>query len=334
MQYVQYGNAGITVSRICLGAMTFYEKMEEGKAVDLVRRCIDRGLNFIDTAESYGKGASEQFLARALEGIRENVIIATKIYNSRFPNERRSSNCSRRNIIKSVEMSLADLETDYIDILMCHHPDPLTPFEETWSTLDNLVKQGKVRYLAMCNSYAWQFAHVLGLCARYGWEPPVSLQISYNLADRVAELETMHMANRFNIALQSYGPQAGGLLTGKYRRGEPLPEGSRAAKMPFFAKRLNDELFDLLDEMEAIAAKYDITLGQLSVCWILSRPALFVPIIGGSRAEHIEPLLDCPDIAIETEDLNRLTELSAGNVRREWGNQPNVDAPAAALHRL
>jgi len=332
MEYVKYGNAGIEVSRICLGAMTFYERMEEQEAIDLVRRCLDAGVNFIDTAESYGRGASEQFLAKALKGVRENVIIATKVFSGRRTGRRRGADCSRLNVIRAVDKSLRDLGTDYIDIYMCHHPDPRTSFEETYSTLDGLVKQGKIRYLGMCNAYAWQVAHCLGLCANYGWEPPVSLQFSYNLIDRVGELETLPMTNRFNLVCQTYGPQAGGLLTGKYQRGQPLPEGSRAAKMPFFAQRLTDDVFDLLEEMERMAAKYDITMGQLSVCWILSRPGLFVPIIGGSRAEHIEPLLKCPEIEIEQEDLDKLTEMSERYIYKPWGNQPNSSAPSPALN--
>jgi len=333
MQYVQYGNAGIEVSRLCLGAMTFYERMSEAEATALVRQCLDRGLNFIDTADSYGEGASEAFLGRALRGVRDQVIIATKAYASQYLGRRRVANGSRHHLLQAVEGSLRRLQTDYLDLFMCHHPDPLTPFEETYSTLDSLVKQGKIRYVAMCNAYAWQVAYCLGVCAANGWEPPVSLQLSYNLIDRAAESETWHMARRFNLVLQSYAPQAGGLLTGKYRRGEPLPAGSRAAKWEKFANRLTDPVFEVLEAMEAIAARHHLTMGQLAVCWVLSRPALFIPIIGGSRAEHILPLLDCPELTLPPEDLDHLTALTEGFRFGPWYNQPQVAAPGVARNR-
>lgn len=333
MQYLRYGNAGIEVSRICLGAMTFYQRLPEPEATALVRQCLDLGLNFIDTADSYGEGESEAFLGRALAGVRHEVIIATKAYASNYLGRRRAANGSRHHLVQAVEASLKRLQTDYLDLFMCHHPDPLTPFEETYSTLDSLVKQGKIRYVAMCNAYAWQVAHCLGVCAANGWEPPVSVQVSYSLVDRAAEIETWHMARRFNLVLQSYSPQAGGLLTGKYRRGETPPTGSRAAKFEKFAQRLTDSAFDVVDAMEEIAARNHVTLGQLAVCWILSRPAPFVPIVGGSQPEHILPLLECPDLALPAEDLDRLTELTDGFRFGPWYNQPQAAAPGAALNR-
>ncbi len=329
MEYIKYGGAGIMVSRICLGAMTFYARMDEKEAIDLVRKAYDKGINFIDTADSYGNGASEEFLAKALKGIREQVFISTKVYASNYAGQRRTANCSRHHIINAVNASLKRLNTDYIDLYMCHHPDPLTSFEETYSTLNDLVHQGKIRYIGMCNAYSWQVAHVIGICGKYGWEPPVSVQVNYNLIDRVVENETVPMANHFGLALQVYGPQAGGILTGKYKRGEEPPEGSRAATSAKFRERLTDDVFDVLDEMKRIADKYGITLGQLSVVWLLSRPACIVPIIGGSRAEHLEPLFDCTDIKVEQEDLDRLTQMTERYRYLPWFNQPNATAPAA-----
>ena len=334
MQYVKYGAAGIEVSRICLGAMTFYARMDEQDAIDLVRKAYDKGINFIDTADSYGNGASEEFLAKALKGIRERVIISTKVFASTYTDRRRPADCSRRHIINAVNASLRRLNTDYIDIYMCHHPDPLTSFEETYSTLNDLVHQGKIRYIGMCNAYAWQVAYVVGICGKYGWEPPVSLQVSYNLIDRVVEVETLNMAAHFNLAIQAYGPQGGGILTGKYKRGEEPPPGSRAAQSAKFRERLTDDVFDLLDEMKRIAEKHNITLGQLSVIWLLSRPGCIIPIIGGSRAEHLEPLFDCTEIEVDPEDLKRLTEMTERYKYHEWFNQPMATAPATGVNWL
>lgn len=330
MQYVKYGNAGFEVSRICLGAMTFANTMAEQEAIDLVRRCIDKGCNFIDTADSYRQ--SEEFLGRALQGLRDQVIISTKVYASNYHGRRRGADCSRHNLVNALDASLRKLQTDYIDIYMCHHPDPLTSFEETYSTLDNFVRQGKIRYLAMCNSYAWQVAYCLGVCARHGWEPPVSLQISYSLIDRVCEVETVPMAERFNLILQSYGPQARGVLAGKFTRETGFPEELCKRMAPALKARCNDELFALLDAMNEIREKYNLTLGQLSTAWILHRSPQFIPIVGGSRAEHLDPLMEYTDIQLEAADVERLTEITASYVYQPWLNQPHSMAPAKALN--
>lgn len=330
MEYIKYGNAGIEVSRICLGAMTFPNTMEEKEAIELVRRCYDKGCNFIDTADSYKE--SEEFLGKALKGIREHVIISTKVYASEYAGRRRGANCSRHHIIKALEASLRKLQTDYIDIYMCHHPDPLTSFEETYSTLDNLVKQGKIRYIAMCNAYAWQVAYCLGICAKNGWEPPISVQVSYSLINRICEMETLPMAERFNLMLQSYGPQARGLLAGKYTRQTGLPENVSRYMFGSANPEWAEKLFALHDLMEKICAKYNITWGQLATAWILHRSPLFIPIVGGSRAEHLDPLMECTDIKLEPEDVQRLTEFTEEYIYRPWLNQPNSAAPARAMN--
>jgi aryl-alcohol dehydrogenase-like predicted oxidoreductase len=334
MEYIKYGNAGIEVSRICLGAMTIYERLPESEAIGLVHECLDGGINFIDTADSYGRGESERFLAKALKGRRDQVIVSSKAWASRYAGRSRSADCSRRHLIDALNASLQRLETDYVDIYMCHHPDPLTSFEEVYSTLDNLVKQGKIRYVAMCNAYAWQVAYCLGVCARHGWEPPVSVQVHYNLLDRSIENETMPMANRLNVVLQSYGPQSAGLLTGKFRRGEPLPEDTRVAQSGKLNSRLTEGMFDFLEEMERIAVRNNATMAQLAVAWVRSRPAPFVPIVGASKPEHILPLLGVSELQIAPEDLDRLTELTEEQKYQPFYNQPMATAPAAGPNWL
>lgn len=332
MQYTKYGNSGLEVSRICLGAMTFVNTMEEKDAADLLRRCYDRGLNFIDTADSYKE--SEAVLGRIMKGLRQDMVISTKVYASNYNGRRRGANCSRHHIIDAINESLRELQTDYIDIYMCHHPDPLTPFEETYSTLDNLVKQGKIRYIAMCNSYAWQVSYVLGLCARNGWEPPVSVQVCYNLIDRIAEVETLPMARRFNLMLQSYGPQARGILAGKFTRETGFPDELCTHINPRLRAKCGDVIFDILDVMQEMAAKYNITLGQLSTAWIMARDPHFVPIVGGSKAAHLDPLMDVCEISLEQADVDRLAELTADYIYRPWMNQPNHMAPAVGYNRI
>lgn len=332
MQYVKYGNAGIEVSRVCLGGMTYANTLEEQEAITLTRRCVDLGCNFIDTADSYR--GSEELLGKALQGIRDQVIVSTKVWASTYTGERRRADCSRRNLLNALHASLRKLQTDYVDIYMCHHPDPLTPFEETYSTLNDFVRQGKVRYIGMCNAYAWQVTYALGLCARHGWEPPVSVQVSYNLLDRIAEIETLPMARRFNLMLQSYGPQARGLLAGKFTRQTGFTDELCAKMNPVMRARCNERIFGVVDVLEQIRGKYGLTLGQLATCWVLARDPHFIPIVGGSRAEHLEPLMACSEIVLETEDVERLNEASAEYIYLPWMNQPNANAPAVGQNRV
>ncbi|GAH07111.1 unnamed protein product, partial [marine sediment metagenome] len=204
-------------------------------------------INFIDTADAYGKGIAEEILGEALTPEKRNrIILATKFW-AKMGDHPNSSGCSRHHIMKAVEASLKRLSTDYIDLYLVHHPDRQTPVEEVLSALDTLIKQGKVRYIGVSNHYAWQMAHMLGISALHNWEPITCIQCRYNIMDRVVENETVPFCKRFNIATMIYGPLSGGILAGRYERGKPIPEGSRAGKDGQLRKELTDEVFDLLD---------------------------------------------------------------------------------------
>jgi len=334
VEHVKFGNTGMSVSRLCLGAMEFPTEVEEDVARGIIDKAIDNGINFIDTADAYARGASEEFLGRALKGgKRDKIVIATKFW-ARMYDEPTGRGCSRYHIMHAVEDSLRRLQTDHIDLYQLHHPDLNTPVEELLSTLDTLVQQGKVRYIGVSNHYAWQMAHMLGVSALHNWEPICSIQCRYSIIDRAVEVETVPFCERFNIAMIPYGPLAGGVLTGKYERGKPFPEGSRVARIKRMQADMTDEVYDILDELRAMAEKYAIAMNQLAVVWLLSKPVVTSSILGGKRPEHFDPMYEVLDIEIEEEDLKHIDEISAGHVHQPFANQPITQGPELALNRL
>ncbi len=333
MKYVKLGNAGMEVSRLCLGCMDFAVRLPEKEALGVIDTALEQGINFLDTADMYGNGEGEKFLGRVLQGRREQVIIATKFFNRMYdrPN---GMGCSRVHLMNAVEDSLRRLQTDYIDLYQLHHPDVNTPIEETLATLDTLVQQGKVRYIGVSNHYAWQMAHMLGVSALHNWEPLVSVQCQYNILDRAVENEIVPFCQRFNIAMMLYGPLCGGILTGKYRRGQPLPEDSRAAKWdPDFQIFLMDEVFNIIEELEQIAGRYDVKINQLAIAWLLSKPYVTTPIMGGSKPEHFTQIYEAMDVQIDEADLRRIDEISEAYRYRPFFNQPHSAGARVALNR-
>jgi aryl-alcohol dehydrogenase-like predicted oxidoreductase len=331
MQYVRLGNAGILVSRLCMGAMDFPGRCDEKTAIGIVHEALDNGINFFDTADYYSGFKSEEILGKALQDRREKAIIATKFW-ARVSDDPNGRGCSRTHIHRSIENSLRRLRTDYIDLIQLHHPDYNTPVEETLSTLDAMVKQGKIRYVGAANHYAWQMAHMLGVCAVHNWEPLVSLQIRYCLTERTVENETIPFCQRFNIAVLCYGPLDGGLLTGKYKRGEPPPKGSRADVLKPFRDMLTDEYFDTLDVLRDVAEKCGAEMAQVAVKWLLSRPGVTCPILGGSKPEHFRLMYKLDDIQVPEEDMQRLTNATERYRHKDPANQPIVGGAPHALN--
>jgi len=332
MEYVRLGNAGIEVSRLCLGCMDFPLLLDEQESVRLVQTALDRGVNFIDTADAYGRGKSEEVLGRILKGRRDEVILATKSW-AKMSDRTNDRGCSRLHLIYALENSLRRLRTDYLDLYQLHHPDPRTPVEESLSTLDTLVRQGKLRYIGVSNHYAWQMAHMLGISALHGWEPLVSVQSRYNILDRAVENEIVPFVQRFNIAMITYGPLDRGILTGKYRRGQDPPPGSYLARDKWARKMLSDEVFDILDELRKIAQRYQIGTNQLAVAWLLSKPYVTSVIMGGSQAEHFEQLYSTMELKIDSADLDLIDKLSEAKRYRPFDNQPIVQGAPLALDR-
>lgn len=332
MQYVKFGNTGMEVSRLCLGCMSFPNQMDVPDAEKLLDSALERGINFLDTADAYR--ASEEVLGKILKDKRDNIILATKLWLNidKRPN---GGGCSRVHIMQQLERSLRLLKTDYVDIYQLHHPDANTPVEETISTLDTLVKQGKIRYIGVSNHYAWQMAHMLGVSALHNWEPLVSVQCRYNIMDRAVENEIMPFVQRFNIATMIYSPLDGGTLTGKYHRNETPPQDSRWGRnQKMYEKKMTDNVFDVLEELEKLAAKYEVGMNQLAIAWVLSKPYCTTAIMGGYKPEHFDTAYNALEIKLDPEDVAYIDEISESFRYRPFHNQAVVQGAPAGLNYL
>jgi len=332
MEYAKFGNTGIEVSRLSLGCMDFPVRLEESEAKAVLDHAIDQGVNLLDTADTYGAGRAEEVLGRILKGKRDRVILATKFWAKMYdrPN---GGGCSRVHILNAVEDSLRRLQTDWIDLYQLHHPDSATSAEETISTLDNLVRQGKIRYYGVSNHYAWQMAHMLGVSALHNWEPLVSVQCRYNIMDRVIENEIVPFAERFNIAVLTYGGLNGGILSGHYRSKDDKPiEGSRVARLKNYQAKLTDDAYDLLSRLDDMASKYGIGVNQLAIAWLISKRHVTTVLMGGSKPEHFTPIYDVFDLQISEEDLAQIDVWSERWRYMPFHNQRNTTGAGPALN--
>jgi len=312
--------------------MDFPSRLDEAECARVLDTALDNGVNLLDTADVYGHGESEEVLGRILKGKRDQVILATKFY-ARMHDRPNAQGCSRVYIMQALEDSLRRLQTDHIDLYQMHHPDSNTPVEEVLSTLDALVKQGKIRYVGVSNHYAWQMAHMLGVSALHKWEPLVSIQCRYNIVDRAVESETIPFVQRFNIAMMVYGPLEGGILTGIYRRGEEPAQESRVARLRKYRGKLTEEVFGILDQLREIADKHQIGMNQLAAAWLLSKPCVTTVIMGGSKPEHFEHLYPVTDLKIDPADLARIDEISEPWRYIPFHNQRVVEGAPVALNR-
>ena len=317
MEYRPLGRTGVQVSSVCLGCMNFGGRTREGEALAIVDRAIGAGVNFVDTANVYGhdpgdfsvgRGRSEEILGRALavDRRRDRVVVATKLHfaMSDDPNDRGNT---RRNVIASCEASLRRLGTDYIDLLQLHHPSNDVPIDETLRALDDLVRRGLVRYLGTSSFGAWQIVESLWVSKDLGLNRIVSEQSVYNLLDRRAERELFPMAQTYGIAILAWAPSAGGLLTGKYRRGEPAAEGTRYDAFWRASDELfTDAAFDVVDAVSALADEKGCTPVQLATAWVAAQPAVTCPIIGPRTLDQLEGYLGAFDVELSGEDLVRL----------------------------
>jgi aryl-alcohol dehydrogenase-like predicted oxidoreductase len=310
MQYVDLGITGMTVSRICVGCGAFGNASEWHIEIDqvrpLVERALDLGINYFDTANSYSTGRSEEIIGELLKGVRDEVVIATKVYMpmGEGPNDR---GLSRHHISMQIEGSLNRLQTGYVDLYQIHRWDSETPIEETLATLDNLVRQGKVRYIGASSMYAWQFCKALWISDRLGLEKFVSMQNNYNLLYREEEREMIPLCKDQGIAVIPYNPLARGLLTGKYQRGQ-TPDGPRYQ----FDQRLRDLFnpmeFDILDRVREVAKNKGVTAAQIALAWLLQR-GVTAPIVGITQMHHLEEAVESFTIHLSDNDMRYLEEL-------------------------
>lgn len=315
MEYRRLGRTGLMVSELCLGCMTFGRELDEEGSKGIVGRFLEAGGNFLDTADVYSQGGSEEITGRALKGVpRDSYVLATKV---RFPMGEgpNDAGLSRKHVMDGCDASLARLGMDHIDLYQVHAWDRLTPLEETLEALDDLVREGKVRYIGVSNFTAWQIAKAVGISEMNGLASFVSLQPQYSLVERNIEYEVLPVCLEEGLGLIPWSPLGGGFLSGKYRRDEKPPEDSRIAgaiesQEEAWERRAVERNWRTLDVVEEIVEETGKSHAQVSLNWLLRRPGVVAPILGARRLDQIEDNLGATGWALDDDQLRRLTEAS------------------------
>ncbi|NHN33436.1 aldo/keto reductase [Paenibacillus agricola] len=309
MKYRRLGNSGLKVSLLGLGTNAFGVRADEATSLQIIHQAMDKGINFIDTANIYTKSESERIIGLALEGKRHEVVLATKagLVRGEGPNERGSS---RYHLQQELESSLRRLKTDYVDLYQIHTFDPETPIEETLRTLDDMVSSGKVRYIGASNYAAWELMKALGISEQKGFNRYVSTQTSYSLADRTPEQELVPVCLDQGVGIIPYFPLAGGILTGKYTSTDAAPQGSRADKDPNFSRFLDEQRLQLSQNVANLAATLDCSSSTLSLSWLMHQPVVSTVIVGATRVEQLEENLQSLSLELDSEQLKELDQLS------------------------
>jgi aryl-alcohol dehydrogenase-like predicted oxidoreductase len=287
VEYRQLGKSGLRVSAIGLGTNQFGGKVDQEGVNSIIDAAIDLGINLIDTADGYTKGQSETTLGVALRGKWNKVVLATKVYNptGSGPNDYGSS---RYHIINGVEACLTRLQSDHIDLLQLHRYDATAPLDEVLRALDDLVRAGKIRYIGASNYMAWQLAEANDLAEWQGWTRFISVQNHYHMFERDIEREVLPYCKARNVGILPFFPLAGGFLTGKYRRGQAAPAGSRGESSPYVQKYMTDTNYDKVEAMEKWAQERGHTMGELAHAWLLAHPEVSSVISGATKMEQIQ----------------------------------------------
>jgi aryl-alcohol dehydrogenase-like predicted oxidoreductase len=314
MKYRKMGNTGLIVSEVALGTMQFGSKMNVGnlgqeQTNQMVKVALDHGINFIDTADVYSLGESEMLLGNALKGVRDEIVLATKFRLPMSDNFNRSG-ATRVNIMHEIEASLKRLQTDYIDLYQVHGWDSNTPLEETLRTLDDLVRQGKVRYIGLSNLMSWQAATAVMLQERMGLEKYVTAQMYYSLVGRGLEHEFQSFAEYYNIGILVWSALAGGFLSGKYSRTNPAPAGSRFADSGVFVPFDREMGYRVIDVLAQIAERHGASPARVALAWTLARPAISSVIIAARTLEHLEDNILAVDLKLSEEEMRLLDAVS------------------------
>jgi 1-deoxyxylulose-5-phosphate synthase len=310
MEYRQLGKSGLRVSVIGLGGNTFGRYADQQQTTAIVRQALESGINMIDTADVYGNGVSEGLLGKAIQGHRDELVIATKV-GMRMgdgPNEHGSS---RRRVISGCEASLRRLQIDAIDLYQIHTFDPLTPLEETLGALDDLVRAGKVRYIGCSNYDAWRIVQALWISDRAHLARFVSIQPEYNLLKRDAERDITPVCEEFGLGIIPYFPLEAGVLTGKYKPDEQPPEGTRGYDNPRFASRLARPTLETVQRLDAWAHDSGHSVTELALAWLASRPAVSTIIAGTRRPEQVVANARAADWKLGPDDLAEVERLMA-----------------------
>jgi aryl-alcohol dehydrogenase-like predicted oxidoreductase len=320
MRYNQLGNTGMFVSEICLGTMTFggdgfwkvVGELDQKTATGIVARALEAGVNFLDTADVYSFGVSEQMTGQALKDIgvkRSDVVIATKCYGRMGPGPN-DIGASRGHIMDSVSKSLERLQTDHIDLYQIHATDAVTPVEETMRALDDLIRQGMVRYAGVSNWQAWKIMKAQGAAHHAGLARFETLQAYYSIAGRDLEREIVPLLEDQKIGLMVWSPLAGGLLSGKFGPGSNGPEGARRAAFDFPPVD-RDRAWKCIDAMREIGNAHGVSVARVALAWILAKPFVTSIIIGAKTMEQLDDNLDAVKLSLNIEEMKTLDEVSA-----------------------
>lgn len=306
MEYRTLGRTGVMVSPLCLGAMNFGGPTSEEESIQIIARALDAGINFIDTANVYNAGESERIVGRALQQLRarDRVILATKVHGKmgEGPNEWGNS---RYHIMQACEDSLRRLQTDHIDLYQLHRPSLTIPQDETLRAFDDLVRQGKVRYIGCSTHPAWMVMEAIAISERMGIARYISEQPPYNLLDRRIENELVPLAQRYGLALLPWSPLAGGILAGRYTKGQAFPADSRAGRAGgtgLFADRVTAAAVEVAQKLAERAQERGMTVSQLALLWCKDQPGVTSPIIGPRTLAHLEDQLPVLEMTLTEED--------------------------------
>jgi len=309
MQYRNLGSSGLKVSAIGLGTNQFGGKVDESGVAEIIAAAVDQGVNFLDTANMYQSGRSEETIGKAIKAYRRyDLIIATKFYSKvgEGPNDRGTS---RKHIFQAVEDSLRRLDTDYIDLYQVHRWDSSVPIEETLRALDDLITQGKVRYIGSSGFTGWQIALSQKLCEQHGWNKFVTEQPHYHMLVRETEKEILPACEYFGVGILPYFPLAGGFLTGKYQRDQEIPEGSRGLTSTYVQRYLTPEHFDILEQLSAFTSARSHTMTELAHAWLLADPKISSIISGATRVDQVLANIKSVEWTLTTEELGEVNRI-------------------------
>jgi len=316
MQYINLGKTGMKVSRLCLGMMSYGSKqwrtwiLEEEESRPFIKRALDAGINFFDTADVYSLGESERVTGNILKefGVkRENIVVATKV-NGQMSNDINDKGLSRKHILDSIDRSLQRLQMDYVDLYQIHRWDYETPIEETMEALNDVVRAGKARYIGASSMFAWQFAKSLHVSEKNGWTKFISMQNHYNLVYREEEREMIPLCQEQGIGLIPWSPMARGFFAGDRKR-DGGGETERSKSDPF-AKGLyfREEDFNVADLAAEVAKERGVTASQVALAWVLNKPFVHSPIIGATKMQHLDQAIAALEIELSDEEIKRLEE--------------------------
>jgi len=324
VDHVRFGRSGLRVARVCLGTMTFGREADEQTSFELMDRYFELGGNFLDTADVYSLGGSEEVVGRWLKqrGVRDRTVLATKVFGTMGPGPN-DGGLSRLHIQKAIDASLRRLQTDVIDVYQIHRWDPDVPVEETLEALDDLVRQGKVRYISSSNLSAWQLSKYLHVADRNHWSRFIGIQPVYSALNRGIETEVLPLCDAEGLGVMTYNPLAGGMLTGKYAAEGTLPKGARLdAYRQYYERYYTPEGLAVAKVFVGAASERGVTAAQLALAWVLAEPRVTCPIVGARNLEQLNDTLGGLEISLSAEERTAIPSMPRG---RWVGKDPVYD---------